>query len=173
MPRPGPTPAVSPFMIDISEQLSSLPRPMPIDPTRFQSVQRAKRVFCAQQQSRGSIDSGGRHHGTRIPVYSLFTLGSNASLGTSEGVSRFRGADAPTGRGPFAAWQVFEFHEHLYRTTTCPVPVPAALRQGTSWRPAKAWDKVPLSTYSSSPPRGTPWAIRVARTPLARAISLM
>ncbi|SQJ25854.1 Uncharacterised protein [Salmonella enterica subsp. enterica] len=33
------------------------------------------------------------------------------------------------------------------------------------WRPASEWDNVVPSTISSSPPTGTPWAIRLASTP--------
>ncbi len=42
-----------------------------------------------------------------------------------------------------------------------------------SRRPWKAWDRVPPSTYSSSPPSGTPWAIRVTLIPRLCTISLM
>ena len=36
------------------------------------------------------------------------------------------------------------------------------------WLP-KACDRVPRSTYSSSPPSGTPWASLLGRTPCCRA----
>ena len=38
-------------------------------------------------------------------------------------------------------------------------------------RSSSAWDKVPASTYSSSPPRGTPRAMRLTRTSRAFSIS--
>src|SRR6185312_5696348 len=41
--------------------------------------------------------------------------------------------------------------------------------QSSSCRPPKACASVLRSTYSSSPPSGTPWANRVGRTPPARA----
>ncbi len=40
-------------------------------------------------------------------------------------------------------------------------------------RPSKAWERVPLSTYSSSLPMGTPCAIRDAGMPRLAASSLM
>src|SRR5690606_8911052 len=43
-------------------------------------------------------------------------------------------------------------------------------RQGISARLPKACDRVPRSTYSSSPPSGRPWARRLGRTPCWRAI---
>ncbi len=41
----------------------------------------------------------------------------------------------------------------------------AARDQAMIWRPASAWASVPPSTYSSSPPTGTPCAMRDARMP--------
>src|SRR3546814_8298388 len=41
--------------------------------------------------------------------------------------------------------------------------------QGISLRDPNACDSVPRSTYSSSPPSGTPWARRLGRTPWLRA----
>src|SRR5690606_17203685 len=43
-------------------------------------------------------------------------------------------------------------------------------RQAISARLPKACDRVPRSTYSSSPPSGRPWARRLGRTPCWRAI---
>src|SRR5690606_40939801 len=49
------------------------------------------------------------------------------------------------------------------------IPNPDPNPYGISLRDPNACDSVPRSTYSSSPPSGTPWARRLGRTPWLRA----